>query len=208
MFRRQHHENIVRQNRISPRKARKDRPLTRRQFSVESLEPRYMLSSQPWVSQGPSPTINGGTSIPPNFEVNGAVQAVAANPTNPNIMYVGAVNGGVWKTSNATSLSPTWTPLTDALPSSSITSLTYDTTDPRFQTLIAGTGLRSSESFEGDDQVGLYYTTNGGTTWTELNQPILQNQSFFGVAARGNVILAGANTAINYGITPGVQPGA
>src|SRR4051812_5055473 len=208
MFRRQHHDHFVRHNRISPRKRREGRALSRRQLSVESLEPRYMLSSQPWVSQGPAPTINGGTSIPPNFEVNGAVQAVAANPTNPNIMYIGAVNGGVWKTSNATALSPTWTPLTDALPSSSITSLTYDTTDPTFQTLVAGTGLRSSEAFEGDDQVGLYYTSDGGTTWTQFNQPILQNQSFFGAAARGNVVLAGSNTAVNLGLTPGVLPGA
>src|SRR3954452_25395947 len=152
MFRRQHHDHFVRHNRISPRKRREARALSRRQLSVESLEPRYMLSSQPWVSQGPAPTINGGTTIPPDFEVNGAVQAVAANPTNANLMYVGAVNGGVWKTSNATALSPTWTPLTDALPSQSITALTYDTTDPTYQTLIAGTGFWRKGDFAGDEQ--------------------------------------------------------
>ena len=44
--------------------------------------------------------------------MTGGIQAIAPHPTNADILYVGAVNGGVWKTNNATAASPTWTPLT------------------------------------------------------------------------------------------------
>jgi subtilisin-like proprotein convertase family protein len=151
-----------------------------------------MLSGSPWVLQGPAPAFGGQVDIPPNDAVSGAIQAVAPHPTNANILYVGAVNGGVWKTTNATAASPIWTPLTDALPGQSITSVSLDVTDPTYQTVVVGTGRRSSDAFEGDDEVGLYYSTNGGSSWTQFNQPILRDQAFYGVAARGNVILAGS----------------
>jgi subtilisin-like proprotein convertase family protein len=158
-----------------------------------------MLSSSPWVLQGPAPALNSPTVvIPPNNPVSGAIQVVAPNPTNANVLFVGAVNGGVWKTSNATSPSPTWTPLTDSLPGQSISSMSLDVTDLTDQTLVVGTGRRSSlpagTTPAGDDQVGLYYTTNGGVSWTQFNQSILRDQVFNGVAARGNVILAGSAT--------------
>src|SRR4051812_43072639 len=53
-----------------------------------------------WVPLGPAPTINGGASTPPDNRVCGAIEAIAAHPTNPNILYIGAVNGGVWRTFN------------------------------------------------------------------------------------------------------------
>ena len=65
----------------------------------------------------------------------GAIQAVAAHPTNPNILYVGTANGGIWRTNNATAASPTWTPLTDTDKSLSIGALAFDPTDPTRQTV-------------------------------------------------------------------------
>ena len=86
------------------------------------------LAGPPWVQQGPGPTINGqdeGITTPlGNNPVSGCIQAVAPHPTDPTILYVAGVNGGVWKTTNATAATPTWTPLTDqALPGLSIRSL-------------------------------------------------------------------------------------
>ena len=88
-----------------------------------------------WVSEGPVT----GTS-----QINGAIQAIAVHPTDPNIMYVGSVNGGIWKTTNATAATPHWVPLTDNLPSLSIGALEFDPTDATHQTLIAGIGATSS----------------------------------------------------------------
>jgi hypothetical protein len=52
----------------------------------------------PWVSEGPSPGINGqqGNLQLEGLATDGAIQAIAVNPTNTNIMYVATVNGGIW----------------------------------------------------------------------------------------------------------------
>src|SRR5947207_2899650 len=100
--------------------------IRRRAPVLERLEERLVMSST-WVQQGPGPIINGqdeGITSPdgPN-PVVGAVEAVAASPTNANLAYAGAVNGGIWKTTDATDGSPIWTNLTDSsLPAQSIDS--------------------------------------------------------------------------------------
>src|ERR1041384_209928 len=53
----------------------------------------------------------------------GAINAVVPHPTNPDILWIGAVNGGVWKTTTATHASPHWVPLTDHEASLSIGAL-------------------------------------------------------------------------------------
>ena len=95
--------------------------IRRRTFVLERLEERLVMSST-WVQQGPGPVINGlnveGITSPdgPDPE-SGAIAAVAASPTNANLVYAGAVNGGVWKTTDSTDGTPVWTNLTDfALP--------------------------------------------------------------------------------------------
>ncbi len=51
-----------------------------------------------WQAQGPSPFFGGEVVIAPNNPVTGAIQSLLLDPTHNNIMYVGAVNGGIWKT--------------------------------------------------------------------------------------------------------------
>ncbi|HSX59261.1 MAG TPA: hypothetical protein VLF18_03575, partial [Tahibacter sp.] len=76
-----------------------------------------------WTPLGPSPTQSAQVDVPPDDEVSGAVHAIAAHPTNADILYIGAANGGIWKTTNATAARPTWTPQTDDLTSQSIGAL-------------------------------------------------------------------------------------
>jgi uncharacterized repeat protein (TIGR01451 family) len=127
---------------------------------------------------------------------------VAAHPTDANILYVGAVNGGVWKTTNATAASPHWTPLTDNFPSLSIGALEFDPTDVTNQTLIAGIGRYSSFGRSGGPLAGLLRTTDGGDSWTQISPPILV-QNISGIAARGATLLAAANLTF-VGINGGV----
>jgi hypothetical protein len=144
-----------------------------------------------WTAQGPGPTRNGQVeNIPPNNEVVGAIQAVAPHPTDSNILYVGGVNGGIWRTRNATAASPDWTPLTDNFPSLSIGALEFDPTDATHQTLVAGIGRFSSFDFNGGPQIGIFRTTDGGDNWTQISHPLLINQNISGVAARGSTLLA------------------
>jgi hypothetical protein len=61
------------------------------------------VSAPRWVEEGPGPILNSPlTAVPGNNPAPGAINAIAASPTNPDLVYVGTVNGGVWKTTNAT----------------------------------------------------------------------------------------------------------
>ena len=157
--------------------------------------------NQNFVTQGPAPsfgptgTVQSGDA-PPNGNVAGAVGPVLADPVDVNTLYVGTPAGGIWKTTNG---GTTWTPLTDKQASLSIASLSLDPTDPTRRTLIAGTGLTANGSVcgpgacfftgSGGLQNGLLYSQDGGNTWTSLAEGA--NQSVVGVAARGNVMVAG-----------------
>ena len=82
---------------------------------LETLEDRLApaLGNPTWVAQGPAPITNPvDTYGSPN---DGAINAIAADATNAANVFIGSVNGGVWRSTNANNPNapPTWTPLTD-----------------------------------------------------------------------------------------------
>ncbi len=149
-------------------------------------------AAQKLTKEGPAP-FEGGQSEASNDNQVGAINAIAAHPTNSDIIYIGTVNGGVWKTTNATveSNSPTWTPLTDFEASLSIQSLELDPTDKTSQTLVAGIGRVSSYAQLGGSLIGLLRTVDGGQTWTPLTD--LAGSNISGIAPRGSIIVASAD---------------
>ena len=203
---------------LSQRRTTSQRSAWRRQaasrgrlFYVETLEERTLLAA--WVSQGPALVTGGQSEGIVDRPVVGAVHAVAAHPGNADILYVGAANGGIWKTTNATAASPTWTAQTDSQPSLSIGALEFDPTDLGHQTLVAGFAQNSSfatveSEFRsiGGPRIGLLRTTNGGTSWTVIDGSggvasgaigavTLVGKNISGVAARGNTLVVSVNTA-------------
>src|SRR5215831_9151980 len=172
-------------------------------FALPTAATAQLQINQNFVTQGPAPsfgptfTVQSGDA-PPNGNVAGAVGPVVADPLDANTLFVGTPAGGIWKTTNG---GTTWTPLTDKQASLSIASLAYDPTDPTRNTLIAGTGLTANGTvcatgpcfFTGSGGLrnGLLYSQDGGNTWTSLGAATLANQSVVGVAARGNVMVAG-----------------
>ena len=157
----------------------------------------YAQTGGAWEDLGPAPATGGQVEGITNGEVVGAVNALAAHPTNADILYAAAVNGGIWRTNNATAASPTWVRQTDALGSLSLTSIEFDPTDASRQTLVAGSGRTSSLSGFGGALIGMLRTTNGGTTWTPLTGTggTLANRQIRGVAARGATLLAAVTGA-------------
>ncbi|HEY6230950.1 MAG TPA: hypothetical protein VIW64_06795 [Pyrinomonadaceae bacterium] len=87
------------------------------------------------------------------------VTSVVSIPGQPNIYYVGAASGGIWKTTDG---GIHWDPLFDAQPVSSIGSLAIAPSDPNI--VWAGTGeahIRSHISVG----AGIYKSTDAGKTW-------------------------------------------
>ena len=95
-------------------------PEPRRQARRES-KATAALTVPSWVPLGPSQIPGGQTDTslgggPNPFAagtVSGRVSAIAVDPTDPNTVYCGGAQGGVWKTTNALAASPTWTPISD-----------------------------------------------------------------------------------------------
>ena len=92
----------------------------------------------------------------------GRTKAIAGVPTQPNVFYAGAVNGGVWKT---TDFGRTWTPIFDDQPTGSIGAIAVAPSDPNVIYVGSGEGLPRPDLSVGD---GLYKSIDAGQTWTHL----------------------------------------
>jgi hypothetical protein len=124
---------------------------------------------------------------------------VATHPTNADIIFVGTVNGGIWRTTNGTAASPNWTPLTDNQTSLSTGAFKFDPTDSTKNTLVAGVGLFSSDGRLGGARTGLLRTTNGGFGWSAINGGgTLTGKNIAGVAARGTTLVAAVDIADSF----------
>src|SRR5262245_50508267 len=98
-------------------------------------QPPPISANKLWKSQGPSPAVDGQSeNVVPNNEIVGAIHTVLAHPTDSKTIYIGAVNGGVWRTKNSQSNHPNWKPLTDSMPSSAIGALAFDLNDTSWNT--------------------------------------------------------------------------
>jgi photosystem II stability/assembly factor-like uncharacterized protein len=99
----------------------------------------------------------------------GRTKAFVIHPTDPRIMYVGAVTGGVWKTTDG---GENWQPLTDMLPTAGLGALAMDPANP--DTLYAGTGFwfntLSGTNVLGSAPrgVGIFRSRDAGLTWERL----------------------------------------
>src|SRR5258708_34837857 len=84
-------------------------------FPVERVQsltsPSVTLSASKWTPIGPTQGQFGTMGSPGPF--GGRIDVAALDPSDPNVMYLGANNGGIWKTTNWSNSSPTWTEITD-----------------------------------------------------------------------------------------------
>jgi photosystem II stability/assembly factor-like uncharacterized protein len=92
----------------------------------------------------------------------GRTRALAGVPSEPATFYLGAVNGGVWKTTDA---GATWRSVWDDQPSGSIGSIAVSESNPNVVYVASGEGLQRPDLSTGD---GVYRTADGGKTWTHL----------------------------------------
>ena len=92
----------------------------------------------------------------------GRTRAAAGVPSQPNVFYIGQVNGGVWKSDD---YGRTWTPIFDDQPTQSIGAIAVAPSDPNIIYVASGEGLQRPDLSVGD---GIYKSTDAGKTWTHL----------------------------------------
>ena len=106
-----------------------------------------------WSNLGPSVVTNSSASI----SGQGRINTILKDPNNPQILYVGAPAGGIWK---STDNGVNWTPLSDALPQIGVSGIAIDPNDSN--TIYIATG----DDDAGDSySVGVMKSTDGGQTW-------------------------------------------
>jgi photosystem II stability/assembly factor-like uncharacterized protein len=92
----------------------------------------------------------------------GRTVAISGVPHQPNVFYIAAVNGGVWKT---TDFGNTWNPIFDDQPTGSVGALAVAPSDPNIIYAGSGEGLQRPDLATGD---GVYKSMDAGKTWTHL----------------------------------------
>jgi photosystem II stability/assembly factor-like uncharacterized protein len=94
--------------------------------------------------------------------MSGRVGAIDALASDPDIVYVGAATGGLWKSVNG---GVTWVPLTDSLPAASIGAVAVFQANPDIVWI--GTGERNRRNSAGVG-TGVYRSVDGGKTWARM----------------------------------------
>jgi photosystem II stability/assembly factor-like uncharacterized protein len=128
-----------------------------------------------WDPIGPAPIPNGQTT--PVKPVSGRVTAIAVDPTDANVVYVGTAQGGVYRSKNG---GTTWTPLTDNALSLAIGSLAIPPSDNTILYVGTGEGNLSGDSYAG---VGLYRINSANGTTPVLHGPFESRVAGTGTSA-------------------------
>ncbi len=117
-----------------------------------------------WVPLGPSPVPSGGGA--------GRLNCITINPLKTTTIYVGAPDGGVWKSNNG---GTSWNTTTDLLSSLGVTDIVIDPNDTSHIYIATGDG-------DGRDSysTGIMESHDGGATWatTGLNWTTSQTRYF------------------------------
>jgi photosystem II stability/assembly factor-like uncharacterized protein len=123
--------------------------------------------SDGWKFVGPNQILTNGNNVFTGPDpCSGRVNAAAFDPNNPNIYYVAAPGGGIWKTTNA---GANWVPLTDYVAGLTGAAFSSIAVDPKnSNVLYAGTG-----DYDGNDEngSGLLKSVDGGVTWQFTSLP-------------------------------------
>ncbi|HEY0791098.1 MAG TPA: hypothetical protein VGD78_08540, partial [Chthoniobacterales bacterium] len=107
-----------------------------------------------WQALGPSPLPNGQTYGTEQVPVSGRVSAIAVDPFDPNLVYLGPAQGGVWRSFDG---GRHWAPLMFGADNLAVGSITIDPCD--HTRVLVGTG---EGNFSGDSHFGrgLYMVEN------------------------------------------------
>jgi len=126
-----------------------------------------------WTEIGPKPIPNGPVETGASTPASGRVTAIAVHPTDSDIVYVGAAQGGLYRTTDG---GTTWTQLFNEADSLAVNAIAIAPSEP--ETIYVGTG---EAGFCGDCffGAGLYRIESASTTAT-LFGPFGKTTSFVG----------------------------
>jgi len=121
-------------------------------LATDTVDPK-LISAMEWRLVGP---FRGGR-----------VTTVAGVPDNPQLYYMGATGGGVWKTENA---GLTWENISDGFINvGTIGAIAVAESD--HNVIYVGTGEKSIRGVTTSQGDGIYKSTDAGVTWVHIGLP-------------------------------------
>ncbi|MBS1758563.1 MAG: hypothetical protein JST23_00465 [Bacteroidetes bacterium] len=94
--------------------------------------------------------------------MSGRITAIDVVVDNPNIIYLGAASGGVWKTTNSGN---SWTPIFDEQPTQNIGSISIQQSNPNIVWVGTGEGNPRNSINIGE---GIFKSMDAGKTWKRM----------------------------------------
>lgn len=143
---------------------------SRRQFPASRGRPGV------WMSIGPSKALypfeevrTSSLYVPNEYIAGGRTTAIALSDSCTERFcraYITPAGGGIWRTDNALRGDGDWTYLAGPLGINAAGAVTIDPNDPMGRTIYVGTGEANICGSGCVAGVGVYKSTNGGSTWT------------------------------------------
>lgn len=121
------------------------------------------------------------------FDLAGRVTSIAMHPSDGRTLWIGAADGGVWKSTNR---GASWAPVMDNEDAIAMGAVAVDPSNP--DVLYAGTG-EASPFIDAYGGGGMMKSTDGGATWRNIGLRSVGAFSRIVVHPRaGNIVLAAA----------------
>jgi trimeric autotransporter adhesin len=156
-----------------------------------------------WTERGPNSDAVGasnGNTRPGNGKTSGRVRAIWEDlgDATGKTVWVGGIDGGLWKTNDITVATPIWTPINDFFGNLAIASICQDPTNVNIMYFGTGEKAINADAVRG---AGLWQSTDHGVTWSLM--PGTQN--FWNVSkivcdASGNLYVGCNSISNNQGI--------
>ncbi|MBL4604246.1 MAG: glycosyl hydrolase, partial [Flavobacteriaceae bacterium] len=157
-----------------------------------------MVDVSNWTSVGPFSNSNTYSASSLQQTGQGRINAIAVDPNNSSIIYVGAPAGGIWKSIDN---GVNWTPLTDHLPQIGVSGIAIDPVDSNIIYIATGDDDAGDSS-----SVGVWKSSDGGTTWNATGSMVGNPNSMNDIyILPTNTIMVATNNGIHKSTDGGVS---
>jgi hypothetical protein len=125
-------------------------------IKARRLNPLAPVDGITWLERGPNNV--GGRSRVAWFDLNDAANGYKK-------VWAAGVGGGLWYTNDITVPSPVWVKINDFFDNIAVSCFAQDPSNPQVMYFGTGEGWFNFDAIAG---LGIWKSTNGGTTWTKL----------------------------------------
>ncbi len=123
-----------------------------------------------WTERGPNSDAVGpsnGNSRANSGVTSGRIRAILADAADPTgkTVFIGGVDGGLWKTTDITASPANWNLVNDFFSNMAITSICQDPSNTLVMYFGTGEAYYNNDAVRG---LGIWKSTDGGITWNQL----------------------------------------